>query len=389
MTSAPVDVSVVFPCLNEEATLSRCIRAARAALTRAGLNGEVIVADNGSTDRSEAVATEEGARVVRVSARGYGNALFSGLRAARGRYLVHLDADMSYECADIPRFVEELRHGADLVMGSRLKGHIDPGAMPFLHRHVGTPVLTRLANLFFGSHISDINCGMRGLTKSAFERLGLRAGGMEFASEMVVKAAALRMNIVEIPTTLHPDARNRPPHLHAFRDGWRHLRFLLLFCPTWLFVWPGAAATIGGLAVIVAVLFDLFPYFGLLTCLAALAVTVLGVQTLLLGVAASRFAQLRRLRADTGGRGLLERLTLERGLVAGGTLLAAGFAILFVACVRIIRFMSEDGYDPSQLDLPSTKLALLGTTLFVTGAQIVFSSFFLGLFNIEPMSEAT
>jgi hypothetical protein len=387
MTDTAVDISIVFPCLNEEATLARCIGAAREALDSAGLRGEIIVADNGSTDRSSAIALEEGARLVSVPARGYGNALFSGLRAARGQYLVHLDADMSYECAHIPRFVEQLRNGADLVMGSRLKGHIDPGAMPFSHRHLGTPVLTHLANLFFGSHISDINCGMRGLTKTAFERLGLRAGGMEFASEMVVKAAALHMNIVEIPTDLHPDERGRRPHLSTVRDGWRHLRFLLLFCPTWLFVWPGVVATVGGTGVILAILFDLFPYFGLFTCLAALAVTVLGVQTILLGVAAGRFAQLRRLRVATARNGLIERLTLEKGLVGGGTLAVVGLAILATACVRILRFMSLEGYDPSQLDLASTKLALLGTTLFVTGAQVVFSSFFLGLFNIEPLSE--
>jgi hypothetical protein len=388
MTTGAVDVSVVLPCLNEAATLAKCVRAAREALAGAGIDGEIIVADNGSTDRSAAIAVEEGARLVRVPARGYGNALFRGFREARGQYLVHLDADMSYECAHIPRFVEKLRDGADLVMGSRLRGHIDPGAMPFLHRRVGTPALTRLANLFFGSHITDINCGMRGLTKRAFERLGLRAGGMEFASEMVVKAAALGMTIVEIPTDLHPDERGRRPHLHPLRDGWRHLRFLLLFCPTWLFVWPGVVATVGGTAVIVAILLDLFPYFGLFTCLAALAVTVLGVQTILLGVAARRFGQLRRLRVGSSPSHAFERLSLEKGLLIGSALVIAGFVILGIACVRILRFMSLEGYDPSQLDLASTKLALLGTTLFVTGAQIVFSSFFLGLFDIEPLNEA-
>jgi hypothetical protein len=388
MTSTSVDVSVVLPCLNESATLARCVRAAREALAGAGLDGEVIVADNGSTDGSAAIAVASGARLVRVPARGYGNALFHGFRAARGRYLVHLDADLTYECAHIPRFVDRLEAGADLVMGSRLRGHIDRGAMPFLHRRLGTPVLTRLANLFFGAHITDINCGMRGLTRRAFERLGLRAGGMEFASEMVVKAAALGMTIVEIPTDLHPDQRGRHSHLHTFRDGWRHLRFLLLFCPTWLFVWPGVIATVGGTGVIVAILFDLFPYVGLFTCLAALAVTVLGVQTLLLGVAARRFAQLRRLRTGgSSGKNVVERVTLERGLAIGLTIALVGLIFLAVACARILQFMSVEGYDPSQLDLASTKLALLGTTLFVAGAQVTFSSFFLGLFDIEPVSE--
>lgn len=229
MCDEVIELSVVLPCLNEERTLAKCIGAAHEALADNVINGEVIVADNGSTDRSRRIALEEGARLVEVATRGYGNALYCGLKAARGQFLIHLDADMSYEFAHIPRFVAKLREGADVVMGSRLRGKIYPGAMPVLHRYLGTPALTRIANLFFGCGITDINCGMRGLTSDAFERLDLRSGGMEFASEMIVKAAALKMNIVEIPTDLRPDQRNRKPHLSSLRDGWRHLRFLLLF----------------------------------------------------------------------------------------------------------------------------------------------------------------
>jgi len=330
----------------------------------------------------------EGARVVEVAARGYGNALYHGFKEARGHYLVHLDADMSYDFAHIPRFVHELRGGAELVMGSRMRGTIHAGAMPFLHRYLGTPVLTAVANLFFRCGISDINCGMRGLTRETFERLGLRSGGMEFASEMVVKAALLGMKIVDIPTDLHPDRRNHKPHLSSFRDGWRHLRFLLLFCPAWLFVWPGLIATLGGTAVIVAILFDFFPRFGLLTCLVGLSATVFGVQTMLLGLAARGFVQLRRLHVSQGvADGFVGSLTLEKGLALGSTLIALGLVLLGVACARIFQFMSLEAYNPGQLDVASTKLALLGTTLFVTGAQTVSSSFFLSLFSIEPVSE--
>jgi hypothetical protein len=389
MVEQEIEVSVVLPCLNEETTLAQCIAAARAALDSAGICGEVVVADNGSSDRSREIAVREGARVVEVAAKGYGNALYHGFKDARGQYLVHLDADMSYSFADIPRFVQELRAGADLVMGSRMRGTIHPGAMPWLHRYMGTPVLTGVANLFFHSGITDINCGMRGLTKEAFERLGLRSGGMEFASEMVVKASLLNMKIVDIPTDLRPDQRDHKPHLSSFRDGWRHLRFLLLFCPAWLFVWPGLIATLAGTAVIVAILFDFFPRFGLLTCLIGLSATVFGVQTMLLGLAARGFAQLRRLHVSDGiADRFIGSLTLEKGLVLGGGLIALGLVLLGVACAQILQFMSMDDYNPGQLDIASTKLALLGTTLFVTGAQTVSSSFFLSLFSIEAVSES-
>ncbi len=385
-TEAP-EVTVVLPVLNEEQTLAQCLVATWTALKGAGISGEIVVADNGSTDRSAEIAAAGGARVVRVEAKGYGNALFSGCQAARGRFIVFLDADLSYEFAHIPRFVDELRQGADLVMGSRFRGTIHEGAMPWLHRHLGTPVLTAIANLFYKCGISDIMCGMRGLTREAFERLGLRSGGMEFASEMPIKAALLGLRISEIPTDLRPDGRDRPPHLRSFHDGWRHLRFLLLFCPNWLFLVPGLSAISLGLGVTVAILLDISPYVGVVTCLLGLSATVLGVQMTLLGLATRGFAQLRRLHVrETIVERCLVGLTLEKGLVVGLSLILTGGGILAVALTRIIRFMSEPGYDLGQIDLPSTKLALLSTTLLVTGVQIVFSSFFLGLFSIEPVT---
>ncbi len=386
MSDAPVEVSIVLPCLNEEGTLAECIQRAKQALAGGNIDGEIIIADNGSTDRSAQIATDEGARLISVPVKGYGNALHHGFEAANGKYIIFLDADLSYDFAHIPRFVEQLRGGPDLVMGSRFKGTIHPGAMPPMHRYLGTPVLTRVANIFFRCGVSDVNCGMRGLTKDAFERMGLRAGGMEFASEMIIKAAKLNMRIEEIPTDLHPDKRGRPPHLRSFHDGWRHLRFMLLFCPTWLFTIPGVVLTSAGIAVIVAIMLNISPYVGMFTCLVALAMTVLGVQITLLGLATHGFAQLTRLRTRDS---LLDRaminLTLEKGVAIGSVLGTAGAAILIVAAVRIVDFMNLPGYDPGQLDLPSTKLALLGTALLVTGIQIVVSSFFLGLFSIESV----
>ena len=359
MSDAPVEVSIVLPCLNEEGTLAECIQRAKQALAGGNIDGEIIIADNGSTDRSAQIATDEGARLISVPVKGYGNALHHGFEAANGKYIIFLDADLSYDFAHIPRFVEQLRGGPDLVMGSRFKGTIHPGAMPPMHRYLGTPVLTRVANIFFRCGVSDVNCGMRGLTKDAFERMGLRAGGMEFASEMIIKAAKLNM---------------------------RHLRFMLLFCPTWLFTIPGVVLTSAGIAVIVAIMLNISPYVGMFTCLVALAMTVLGVQITLLGLATHGFAQLTRLRTRDS---LLDRaminLTLEKGVAIGSVLGTAGAAILIVAAVRIVDFMNLPGYDPGQLDLPSTKLALLGTALLVTGIQIVVSSFFLGLFSIESV----
>lgn len=387
-TAAP-EVSVVFPCLNEEATIGACIRQTRQALDAAGISGEIIVADNGSTDRSQAIALREGARVVHVPVRGYGNALAHGFEAASGRYLVFLDSDLSYDPGHVPRFVAALREGADLVMGSRFRGTIHDGAMPPLHRYLGTPILTWLVNLFFKCRITDVNCGMRGLTRYAFRRLGLRSGGMEFASEMVLKSARLGLRINEIPTDLRPDQRGRPPHLRSFRDGWRHLRYLLLFAPNWLFIIPGLTLTVGGISLVLAIVAGIQSLGGISTCLAGLTATVVGVQTTLLGIATNGFAQIQRLKTR---KGLIDRfvdqLTLEKGAILGGLVAVAGTLLLVVAALRISAFMAQPGYTPGLLDLASTRLALLGTTLLVAGIQLVMSSFFLGFFNIEPLSRS-
>ena len=237
--SASVEVSIVMPCLNEAATLAACIEQIQAMFADHGISGEIVVADNGSDDGSQALAERLGARVVSVSRRGYGSALMGGIDAAAGKFVVMADSDCSYDFGHVPRLLRELRAGNDLVMGNRFLGGIRPGAMRALHKYLGNPVLTGIGRLLFKSQCGDFHCGLRGFTKEAYKRMGLRTTGMEFASEMVVKATLFKMRIAEVPTTLSPDGRNRAPHLRSWHDGWRHLRFLLLYSPRWLFLYPG------------------------------------------------------------------------------------------------------------------------------------------------------
>jgi glycosyltransferase involved in cell wall biosynthesis len=236
-----LELSIVMPCLNEAETLATCIGKARDYLERQQIAGEVLIADNGSSDGSQEIATNSGARVVPIPERGYGSALRGGIAAAKGQYIIMGDADDSYDFTNLSPFLEKLRQGYDLVMGNRFQGGIKPGAMPVLHKYLGNPVLTWLGRLFFGSPCGDFHCGLRGFSKQAIKQLNLRTTGMEFASEMVVKASLYGLKITEVPTTLSPDGRSRPPHLKTWRDGWRHLRFLLMYSPRWLFLYPGLA----------------------------------------------------------------------------------------------------------------------------------------------------
>src|SRR6202042_2802529 len=247
-------VTILMPCLNEAETLAFCVRQAVAALRDNNIAGEVIVADNGSTDGSQKIATDEGARVVPVPIRGYGAALLAGIEAARGKYVLMADADASYDFGQLPRFLAKLEEGNDLVMGNRFSGEIKPGAMPPLHRYLGNPVLSYIGRLFFNIPARDFHCGIRAFRRDAMLDLNLRTTGMEFASEMVVKSSLANLRLSEVPTTLSPDGRSRPPHLRTWRDGWRHLRFLLLFSPRWLFLIPGATLLAVGMVLSVAVL---------------------------------------------------------------------------------------------------------------------------------------
>src|SRR3972149_7035085 len=293
------ELSILMPCLNEAETLAKCLLKARCALESLNISGEIIVADNGSIDGSQEIAKSYGAKIVNVAARGYGAALMGGIKEARGEFVIMGDADDRYDVSALDSFLAKLREGYDLVMGNRFKGGIAPGAMPFLHKYLGNPVLSGLGRLFFKNRIGDFHCGLRGFKKSSIESLGLNTTGMEFASEMVVKAALNGLRITEVPTTLSRDGRSRPPHLRTWRDGWRHLRFLLIYSPRWLFLYPGLALLALGLTGIVL----LFPgelrigsnALGVHTFVAACMAVLIGVQSITFAAIARRYATLRGL----------------------------------------------------------------------------------------------
>ena len=326
-----MELTILMPCLNELETVGKCIQKARQFLDRSGIAGEILVADNGSTDGSQDIATKHGARVVDVAARGYGAALLGGISAARGRYVVMGDCDDSYDFANLQPFVDRLRDGADLVMGNRFKGGIAKGAMPPLHRYLGNPVLSFIGRLFFRMDVGDFHCGLRGFDRDRVRSLNLRTTGMEFASELVVRAALASYRIVEVPTTLSPDGRSRPPHLRTWRDGWRHLRFLLIYSPRWLFLYPGVFLLVAGLAGISWLLAGparvgdvVFDTNSFLACCFA---SLIGLQSVTFGILARRMGMQRGLlpaRRPLGS--VLESMTLERTLVLAFVFLIAGSA---------------------------------------------------------------
>jgi glycosyltransferase involved in cell wall biosynthesis len=378
--SAPdIEVSAVMPCLNEEATVGVCIEKVLNTFAALGVRGEVVVGDNGSTDRSVEIARSLGARVVIEKTRGYGAALKAAIREARGRFLIMADCDDSYDWTGVGPFIEKLREGYDLVMGTRLKGTIMPGAMPPLHRLFGNPFLSGLMNLFFRTGVSDAYCGMRAFTRKAYDHLGLQSNGMEFAVEMVVKASNGNLRIAEIPVTLHVDGRTRPGHLRTFRDGWRTLKLLLMYAPDYLYVIPGACFVL--LGVVLQAILLRGPvivrgfYFGVhwlaLGCLFAL----IGFQILSLGAFAKAFA----MNESFAMRGrvfdwFFRFFSLEMGIGVGvfmiGLGLAADLAILFT---WLARHMGR---------LESTHVVFVATTVIALGVQAVFSSFFLGMLRV-------
>jgi glycosyltransferase involved in cell wall biosynthesis len=377
-----VDVSVVIPCLNEANSIRICVSKAMEAFRAVGLRGEVVVADNGSTDGSTEIAEKMGARVVRVEARGYGSALRAGIAAAQGAFIVIGDADDSYDFSEVPRFVEKWRQGNDVVMGNRFRGEIKPGAMPWHHKYVGNPALSSLLNLFFHTGIGDSHCGMRGFTRAVYERMDLRSTGMEFASEFVIKAAQLGAKMAEIPITLWPDKRGRPPHLRSFRDGWRHLRFMLLYAPNWLFLLPGAAFMLLGLVLV----FWLLPGPRLLTrritldlhtMIFGVIFTLLGAQILSIGAFAKVFSYAERFdRSGTVSlKRVLKRVTLESGLLLGGVLFLAGF----VGCGWVTWQWVASGFGPLQ----QVRQVLFWSMWLFLGLQIIFASFFLSMLGIS------
>jgi len=379
----PLEVSVVMPCLNEAETLETCIRKAQRALREANLAGEIVIADNGSSDGSVEMAERLGARVVRVEARGYGNALMGGIAAASGKYIVMGDADDSYDFGHVPQFVEQLRKGADVVMGNRFQGGIEPGAMPFLHKYVGNPVLSGIGKLLFKSPIGDFHCGLRGFSKSAFARMGLRTTGMEFASEMVVKAALLGLSVAEVPTRLSPDGRSRPPHLRTWRDGWRHLRFLLLYSPRWLFLYPGMALMLVGSQLGLWLLPAPRPVgsvtFDVHTLVYAAAFVLLGFQAIAFAVFTKVFAISEGLLPpDPTLDKLFQYITLEVGLAVGALLTIAG---LMISVYALGAWGSKHF---GALDYSHTMRLVIPAALFLAlGAQTIFASFFMSVLGLR------
>ncbi len=376
-----VEFSIVMPCLNEARTVGKCVSKALQALKDMGVRGEVVVADNGSTDGSPAIARSLGARVVHVARKGYGSALREGIAAASGRYVIMGDADDSYDFSRLELFVERLRDGHDLVMGNRFRGGILPGAMPWHHRYIGNPVLTGILNLFFRSPVRDAHCGLRGFRKDAYGRLGLTTPGMEFASEMLVRACLSHQKISEVPTVLHRDGRDRPPHLRSFRDGWRHLRFMLMCTPTFLFIVPGLFLTLLGLAAIPAAV---LAGFGLITgpygpnfMYTASLVAAGGFHLLAFGL----LAKFHTHRVDPVFRDpQVERaagiFSVERGLVIGIVLIMAAAALGLPVLLHWA--LTREVNSPARW--------IFAGTLFSLGLETVFVAFLAGIINLPRES---
>jgi glycosyltransferase involved in cell wall biosynthesis len=381
---ASLELTVLMPCLNEAQTLAICIRKARSCIDRLGLAAEVLVADNGSTDGSQVIAAGEGARVVSVAEPGYGAALYEGARQARGRCIIMGDADDSYDFSQLDAFVRELRGGADLVVGNRFAGGIDNGAMPWKNRFIGNPLLSGIGRLFFDAPVGDFHCGIRGFSREAFERMDLHTTGMEFASEMVIKATLLGMRIAEVPTTLSRDGRSRPPHLRPWRDGWRHLRFMLLYSPRWLFLYPGLLMMLAGALVGLPLLagpIRIGPRVGfdVHTLLFAFAAIVLGFQCVAFAVCARVYALNEGLlpREPMLER-WLKRFTLETGLAVGALLMVLGFGGAVAALIT----WSRTGFGP--LDARVTlRTAIPAASAMCLGGQIVLTSFLLSFLGLR------
>ncbi|HEX3517728.1 MAG TPA: glycosyltransferase family 2 protein [Solirubrobacteraceae bacterium] len=368
-------VSVVIPCLNEAENIERCVREARAALDRMGVVGEVVVADNDSEDDSARLAEQAGARVIVERRRGYGSAYLAGFAASSGRYIVMADADLTYDFNDIPRFVAALEEGAEMVIGDRMD-NIQPGAMPWLHRYVGNPILTGLLNLFFRTGIKDAHCGMRALRREVLERLDLRTTGMEFASEMVIRASKENLRIAEFPIEYHP--RGGESKLSSFRDGWRHLRFLLVHSPNHLFIIPGAV--LAGLGTLIVVLVGAGLNFfgrdwGLHSLIGGSLLMIVGTQVLALGLCAHAYGTYFMGEKDPWFDRMRSRFRLEHGLLLGGAFLLVG---VIMGAVIVGTWISH-GFG----SLSDERLAVVAASLMIVGIQIFFSSFLLSILGLR------
>jgi glycosyltransferase involved in cell wall biosynthesis len=368
-------VSVVIPCLNEEENIEACVTSALNAMNAAGIAGEVVVADNDSDDRSAELASAAGARVVHEPRRGYGSAYLAGFGAARGEYIIMGDADLTYDFDEIPKFVEKLNAGAELVIGDRMK-NIHPGAMPWHHRYIGNPVLTGILNFFFSTGVSDAHCGMRALRRDVLPRLDLRTTGMEFASEMVIRASKEKLRIAEFPIEYHP--RGGESKLSSWRDGWRHLRFLLVHSPTHLFILPGAMMTGLGAVISLMVLWQIHIFgraWDLHTMIGGALLTIIGAQVVALGLAAHAYGKYFMGERDPWFDRMRDRFKLEHGLLLGGGLAFAGFVL---GAVIVIEWFARDF-----AALSEQRLAVAAATLLIVGMQIFFSSFLLSILGLR------
>jgi len=388
--SQPVELTILMPCLNEAETLARCIEKAKLGLQRSGVRGEIVIADNGSTDGSQAIAEKAGVRLVPVKAKGYGSALTGGVQAAAGEWIIMGDADDSYDFSDVTGFVKKFQTGFELVMGCRLPvggGRILPGAMPWKNRWIGNPVLSFIGRLFFKCPAHDFHAGLRGFTKTAFEKMDLQTTGMEFASEMVIKATLKRLKITEVPITLHQDGRSRPPHLKPWRDGWRHLRFMLLFSPRWLFLMPGLLLTALGFVFAAALsLRDIKigeVVLNVGTLVVAWMTVIVGFQLVAFAFFTKVFAIAEGLLPDDPKLSRIFKVfTLEKGIVLGLLVLLGG-VMLLVRSVWIWK-QADYGMLPSMED--NLRRLVPATTLVVLGIQGIFSSFFLSALGLKTAS---
>jgi glycosyltransferase involved in cell wall biosynthesis len=381
-----LELTILMPCLNEAETIQTCVRKAMSFLQRANISGEVVVADNGSTDGSQALAQSCGARIIAIPMRGYGAALLGGIQGARGKFIVMADADDSYDFTALEPFVERLRGGYDLVMGNRFRGGIKPNAMPPLHKYLGNPVLTGIGRLFFRSPCGDFHCGLRGFRREAILSLGLTSPGMEFASEMVVKATLRKLRITEVPTTLSPDGRSRAPHLRSWRDGWRHLRFLLLFSPVWLFFYPGLALLLFGAVGMAWLLPATRSAFGISFDVNTLVFTAAGIVCGFQAIVFYMFAKTYAIRSgllpvDPLVTRLRDVLRLEVGLMVGAAAVVVG-VVLAVLAVGNWGIRSFGHLDPQQ----SLRIVVPSATLLILGLQIMFSSCLLSILQLESNS---
>jgi len=381
-----MELSIIMPCLNEAETLEKCIVKARSFLKRSGVVGEIVVGDNGSSDGSQQIARRCGAHVVDVSVRGYGVAIYSAVCAARGKYCIVGDSDDSYDFGRLEYFLNELRAGADLVMGNRFLGGIAPGAMPWKNRYLGNPALSGIGRLLFRASTRDFHCGLRGFSRAAFLRMDLRTTGMEFASEMVIKATLMNMKVVEVPTTLSQDGRSRKPHLRPFRDGWRHLRFMFLFSPNWLFLYPGLFLMASGLA-LGAVLLANPVYirgirFSVDTLIYCVTIIEIGFQAVLFALLSRAYAIQEGFFPKPKRPGVFDRLfSLERGLVAGALLFSVGVVLLFKA-LRIWSGAQFGALDPDSI----TRIVVSSSLSISLGLEVILSSFLLSMLQLNVRS---